>query len=358
MRLIGSQRQRLNTYTFAQNAIQKYIEEWQMIKAVQIDVNGLCNAGCWFCPVSYEGNPESARKDMTLEELDGILKQLHDGKGDFVDPNLNLIYTANYNEVLLYKHFEEMLDVYRKYNFKINILTNGVALTKSKVNLINDNIDVVAGILINLPSANSKLWSEYVNMNEKLFNKVISNIKYASEALSILTKENRMHIMVNGVDSNSLTENGGWLDLMQDAPKIDLDVNNGSLSQEIEGIKALFPDMHIFRSYHLYDRAGHLESFNIISQTNAINKYLKEGNSKVIGCNGGIGFRSRTNDWVHINPNGDLFICCADFDFKTVFGNAMSEGLKSIWHGEKRQKAIEEAYSNMCTKCSAAIWGN
>ena len=328
-----------------------------MIKAVQIDVNGLCNAGCWFCPVSYEGNPEVARKDMSIEELDSILKQLHDGKGDFVDPNLSMIYTANYNEVLLYKHFEEMLEVYRKYGFKINILTNGVALTKSKVDLLKLNKDIINGILINLPSADQSTWAKYVNMNEKLFPKVVANITYLSSELKEFTDEDRMHIMVNGVNESSLTKNGGWLDLLSDAPDLDLDNKTGSLAVEVDRIIEMFPLMKIFKAHHLYDRAGHLEKFNIIGQSNAIDKYLKTGNSKVIGCNGGINFRSRTNDWVHINPNGDLFICCADFDFETVFGNAINQTLKDIWYSEKRQAAIKEAYSNMCTKCSAAIWG-
>ena len=328
-----------------------------MIKAVQIDVNGLCNAGCWFCPVSYEGNPESARKDMSLSELDNILSQLSFGKGKFVDSDLNIIYTANYNEVLLYKHFDQMLDVYRKYNFKINILTNGVALTKSKVDLIKDNLDIIGGVLINLPSADAETWSKYVSMNAKIFSKVVSNIKYASEALQELTKEERMHIMVNGVDFNSLTENGGWLDLLSDAPNLDLDPENGSLASEVMAITNMFPNMNIFKSYHLYDRAGHLEQFNIIGQSNAIEKYLKPGKLKVIGCNGGINFRSRTNEWIHINPNGDMFICCADFDFKTVFGNALTDGIENVWRSNRRQEAIAEAYSDMCTKCSAAIWG-
>jgi MoaA/NifB/PqqE/SkfB family radical SAM enzyme len=112
------------------------------ISAVQIDVNGLCNAGCWFCPVSYEGNPKSAIRDMELGELENILSQLHNGKSDFVDPNLKNIYTANYNEVLLYKNFEEMFDLYRKYNFTINILTNGTPLTKKKVDIIKYHLEI------------------------------------------------------------------------------------------------------------------------------------------------------------------------------------------------------------------------
>lgn len=329
-----------------------------MIKAVQIDVNGLCNAGCWFCPVSYEGNPESARRDMTLEELESVLIQLSDGKGDFVDPDLNLIYTANYNEVLLYKNLEGMLDLYRKYGFKINILTNGVALTNAKVELIRLNQDIINGILLNIPSGDKVRWAKYVNMNEKLFDKVISNVRHAIDVLPEMIQRNAFYLMINGVNENSLVENGGWLEVLEKAPELDLDVENGSLAQETNLLKNLFPEIEIFPAHHLYDRAGHLESFNIIGQSSAISKYLKPGNTKVIGCNGGIGVRSRTEEWIHVNPNGDLFICCADFDFKTVFGNLFKEDLKDIWNGQKRQDAIKQSYSDMCTKCSAAIWGN
>lgn len=327
------------------------------IGAVQIDVNGLCNAGCWFCPVSYEGNPKSAIRDMELGELDHILSQLHAGKGDFVDPNLTNIFTANYNEVLLYKNFEEMFDVYRKYGFTINILTNGTPLTKKKVDIIKKNIDVVGGILLNIPSGDKSRWSKYVNLNEKLFDKMVASVSYAIEELKELVLEDRFYLMVNGLNNNSLVENGGWLDILPGAPDLNLDVESGDLAQEVILLKSLFPSIQVFPAHHLYDRAGHLADSGIIDQTSAINKYLAGEGKKVIGCNGGLGIRSRTNEWIHINPNGDFFICCADFDFKTVYGNSNNSTIKDIWLSKERTDMIEDSYSNMCTKCSAAIWG-
>lgn len=327
------------------------------IGAVQIDVNGLCNAGCWFCPVSYEGNPKSAIRDMELGELDHILSQLHAGKGDFVDPNLTNIFTANYNEVLLYKNFEEMFDVYRKYGFTINILTNGTPLTKKKVDIIKKNIDVVGGILLNIPSGDKIRWSKYVNLNEKMFDKMVASVLYATEELKQLVEEDRFYLMVNGLNNNSLVENGGWLDILPGAPDLNLDVESGDLAQEVLLLKSLFPSIQVFPAHHLYDRAGHLADSGIIDQTSAINKYLAEEGKKVIGCNGGLGIRSRTNEWIHINPNGDFFICCADFDFKTVYGNSNKSTIKDIWLSKERTDMIEDSYSSMCTRCSAAIWG-
>jgi MoaA/NifB/PqqE/SkfB family radical SAM enzyme len=327
------------------------------ISAVQIDVNGLCNAGCWFCPVSYEGNPKSAIRDMELGELENILSQLHNGKGDFVSSDLKNIFTANYNEVLLYKNFEEMFDLYRKYGFTINILTNGTPLTKKKTDIIKKNIDVVGGILLNIPSGDKSRWSKYVNLNEKMFDKMVENVLYAAEELKELVLEDRFYLMVNGLNNNSLVENGGWLDILPGAPDLNLDVDSGDLAKEVLLLKSIFPSIQVFPAHHLYDRAGHLADSGIIDQTSAINKYLAGEGKKVIGCNGGLGVRSRTNEWIHINPNGDFFICCADFDFKTVYGNSNNSTIKDIWLSKERTDMIEDSYSNMCTKCSAAIWG-
>lgn len=329
-----------------------------IIRAVQIDVNGLCNSGCWFCPVSYAGNPKQAINDMTIPELENIFKQLTEGKKDFVDPNLELIYSAHYNEILLYKHFKEMLELYRKYKFKTYILSNGISLTKSRVDVMLNYPDVIQGILLNIPAADEETWSKYVNKDKKLFKTVVKNVKYAQKTLSYLVEKDwGLVLMVNGVDDRSLTENNGWIDLLENAPDLDLDEHTGTLQKQINTFKEIFPGLQITESYHLYDRAGQLEKYKIFTQRSAIEKYLKPNGSKVIGCNGGIGIRSRTNEWVHINPNGDLFICCSDYDFETIYGNVNSTSLKDIWNSKERSDMIVKSYLDMCTKCSAAIWG-
>ena len=54
---------------------------------------------------------------MKIEVMENILKQLHDGIGDFVSEDVK-IWPFHYNEVLLYPHLKEMLDLHRKYNMK------------------------------------------------------------------------------------------------------------------------------------------------------------------------------------------------------------------------------------------------
>lgn len=326
------------------------------IQMAQIDPNGLCNAGCWFCPVSYAKNPDIGRKDMEPEVLESILKQLHDGKGSFVGESFNFIYTAHYNEVLLYKHFEIMLDLFRKYNFKTMILTNGIPLTPNRIEIISRYLDVVTGICFNIPSSEAEEWGRLVKKNPKIFNSVMSNVQNAIESFPNMVKNKTLSIQINGVNDSATFNRGGWIDLLENSPKFNLDSKYGNLNSEHIRFKNMFPGVQIFQMPSLIDRAGILDKENVISNKKAIDKYLKKDNSKVIGCSNGIEVGGRPNGWIHINANGDMFICCNDFDFETVFGNVNEKPIEEIWMSLEHRKMVIKSYNTMCTTCASAIW--
>jgi radical SAM protein with 4Fe4S-binding SPASM domain len=74
---------------------------------------------------------------------------------------------------------------------------------------------------------------------------------------------------------------------------------------------------------------------------------------KVIGCNN---MGSRPDTWIHINANGDVFICCNDYDFETVFGNVNEKSIKEIWESQQRKDMIKHSYNTLCRTCVHAIW--
>lgn len=328
------------------------------IHMAQIDPNGLCNSGCWFCPVAYSPNPIQAKKNMPIETLNNILKQLVDGKGDFVSENFNFIYTAHYNEVLLYKHFEEMLGLFRCYGFQTIVLTNGTPLTPAKTDIIKQYKDVVYGICFNIPESDQVKWAKAVGMPESMFPKLINNLSYAIQQLPEMFAEKRMSIQVNGMNQMSLSQYGGWLDMLPNAPQIDLNPETGSLSSATNGFREMFPGLQIYEMPHLIDRAGHLDKMKVITNINGIKNHAKKNNSRVIGCGNGREVGGRPNGWVHINANGDMFICCNDYDFETVFGNINEKPIKEIWNSKEHREMVEHSYKTLCTTCAAAIWGD
>jgi len=320
------------------------------IKLIQLDPNGLCNSGCWFCPVAYSPNPEIGKKNMPLETLIDILIQIKNGIGDFVASDFTFVYTAHYNEVLLYKDFEGMLKVMRDLQFRTMVLTNGIPLTPEKTDLINNYKDVVDLINFNVPSANADTWAKMTNRNPRIHDKIISNISYATQVLP----PQMLSIQINGINESSLPENGGWMQPLENAPKLNLSNTDGDLATAFNDFKRIFPNINVFTNSGLVDRAGNLDENRVMTNMPAIERYNKKG-SKVIGCSN---MGDRTQTWLHINANGDVFICCNDYNFETVFGNVNQSSIKEIWKSDLRQKTIKHSFENLCTTCSHAIWGD
>lgn len=327
------------------------------IHMAQIDPNGLCNSGCWFCPVAYSPNPEFAKKNMPIDVLENILKQLDEGRGSFVSDSFNFIYTAHYNEVLLYKHFEEMLFLFRKYKFKTMILTNGTPLTHARTDIIKEYQDVVYGICFNIPSGNAQRWSKLVNLPEKMFDRVVDNVRYSIEQLPEMFTSKRLSIQINGLNQMSLTEYGGWLDLLSKAPELNLNLVDGSLATEYNDISALFPGIQAYQMSSLIDRAGHLDKHQVITNIKGIEKNNKKENTRVVRCGNGLEVGGRPLGWVHINANGDFFICCNDYDFETIYGNVNEKPIKDIWMSKEHKSMVLKSYKTLCTTCASAVWG-
>jgi MoaA/NifB/PqqE/SkfB family radical SAM enzyme len=322
----------------------------------QIDPNGLCNVGCWFCPVSHGGNPAAGRADMPIETLRSVIEQLMAGKGTFVSDNFDFVYTAHYNEVLLYKYFEEMLQLFREHGLRTIVLTNGTPLTKAKVDIIKEYQDVVYGICLNVPAAEEELWAQYTGKNPKMFSKLMENIQYAIDSLPAMFESKNLSIQINGVTEESLASKNGWITLLENAPDIDLRVDGGDLDRQYNLFLERFPGINAYKMPNLIDRAGHLDKMGVMTNIDGIKKYAQQDKTRVIGCGNGIEVGGRPNGWIHINANGALIICCNDFDFETVFGNVNEKPIKDIWMSIDHKEMVLDSYKSLCTTCAHAIW--
>ena len=311
------------------------------ISHINIDPNGLCNAKCWFCPVAYLGNPKDNISVMPIETMEDIFKQLDSGRGVWVDEFI-CNTPIHFNEVLLYPHFEEMLELHRKYNITMGIYTNGVNLTREKTDLIKKYKDVVVQVMLNVPSLNEKQWAEFTGFNIKIFPKLIDNLKYAeSELVELFPKEN-FCIMANGINEKSLFKNGGTIDLLDKAPHYDLDVYTGTLAKIVDEMKVILPKINIWGRNNLGDRTSILEKLSIISNQSAIKEKNK---GKVVGCSAGF------DETLYISATGNMYICCVDFSYETVYANIKDKPIKEIWHSLERKKALKKAYEGLCTDC-------
>ena len=319
-----------------------------MLQTLNIDPNGLCNAKCWFCPVAYSGNSKENKANMSLETMEDIFRQLDEGRGIWTTQQL-FNSPIHFNELLLYPYFEEMLELHRKYKIKISIYTNGVNLTKDKTDLIIKYRDIVLKVLLNVPSLNPEQWSKFSGFNVKIFPKLLENLKYAEEKLVDLFSKDNFCIMANGINERSLFKNGGWMDVMDNTPHYDLDMDSGTLATIVKEMQVLLPKVNIWGRNNLGDRTGVLEEVKVLSNQNAI----KEKNQgKVIACG------QNYFDTLFISATGNVYLCAADFNYESIFANIKDKPLKEIWEGIEKQDAIKKAFEGMCVTCFRAVKEN
>lgn len=326
------------------------------ITDAQIDPFGFCNAKCWFCPVRYQKNPPQTAKHMPVDLMDKILSELHKEKNKqngVVDRNFYHFYTAHYNEILLYKHLEEMLLLARCYGFKTMILSNGVNLTEEKIEILKKYKDVITGINLNIPAFEDGLWQERTGITRYEFSYLKNNVMQTMESFPELTSNGNFSIGVNIPTETHKEENGGWMEMMENFPDIDLDPMTGESRLQVALGKSLFPSLNIFPVESLVDRASILAKHKVIDNTKAINRFKGEKN-KVAGCSNGK--TGRIYGWLHVNSLGDTFLCCNDYDFDYIFGSLNDNSLNDIWLSNAHVLMIERALESICTSCASAIW--
>lgn len=330
------------------------------IHQMQLDPFGVCNARCWFCPVKYKGNPTSGKEVMSVELLRKIIENIieeRDKENGLVNKHFGGFYTAHYNEILLYPHFEELLKICQEYRLCFMVLSNGIPLTPDMVDLIIKYRGVVNGICLNIPGFEPEVWSKRSGINIKQFDKLISNINYAIEKLPHMVQNKSFSIQVNGSNENSFSERGGWLDKGPDFPSdMDLNPSSGELSNQVNKAKELFPSMQIFSVPSLIDRAGLLD--DVMTNKGAIERNLMRNDKtkKVIGCGNGREVGGRPVGWIHVNSAGKVFLCCNDYDMEIVVGDFKTQELKDFWGNENHIQQVEKSYETICRNCASAIF--
>ena len=326
--------------TFVANKIRN-----TKIKHLQLDPFGFCNAKCWFCPVKYIPQPEEGAGVMPIELIDRILQDIVNEKNrpdGIVDRNFKTITLSHYNEILLYKHFDQLLELLRKYSLNCFVLSNGVSLTKQRVDLIKEYSDVVIHVGLNIPAFEPELWAKRSGFSVDQFDRLINNVKYAEEQLQHLRSE--LQIGVNGLEKHII--DGGYVTLGPQFSELGYDLNTEH-ERQFQIARKLFPRINVHKTA-LYDRAGTID--HLITNKPWLKKQ-QQGNKQVIGCNN---WGDRSSEWLNVNSAGSVFLCCNDYNFDYKFGDLSKQSLREVWLSDLHTQVVEKAYKEICTNCYSA----
>ncbi|MGB3730021.1 MAG: radical SAM/SPASM domain-containing protein [Thermodesulfobacteriota bacterium] len=280
------------------------------LKIVSLEAHTVCNQACYFCPVSID-----PRKDhfMSMELYENIVSQL----AEFKD-TIESVFMISYNEPTVDKNFIEQIKILRKYGLVPAVNTNGTGLTPARSDAMME-MGGIGFLSINLSTMDRDSYKT---------DRQGDHIKTVMRNLDYIKNKKVAEIMDIAVLGKG------------DEPH----------HKDFKEIAEYFADSYFNVKYWVVrDRAGYLE---VGRKTNTPHKKLK--GCEMIG--------SRPLQHLHINPKGECFLCCEDYENTYIVGDLNKETVNEVLAGPEMMKmrrwiyGIEEAPDDfICRHCVNAI---
>jgi radical SAM protein with 4Fe4S-binding SPASM domain len=265
---------------------------------ISLGLSLLCPSNCIYCA---ERGTHMAPRTMPMELVTRILDeaQAQGFRGRFS--------LSENGEALLHPRFEEILtDVRRRFpENEIILFTNMVLMDEARARLVLER--KVDHVRFNLDGSTEATY-EYIKRNRS-FHRVKQNIA------AFLHMRNELHspckVGIGFVTAKSFTEDiEGRVGVFEDDSREIL----GFLQPMLRPGDEIGPDPVTIEKYQF-----------------ALNRPKREP------CD----LFYRTLVEMMIAPNGQVYICCADFGMRSSLGNVNEQSLAQIWSGEKRKTVLK-----------------
>lgn len=297
-----------------------------IFQQLYIEFTNYCNYDCIFCINSQKTKQIIRLKDFI--DFESLIQRA------------NTIDITGYGEIILHPDFNEIVETLTKYNKKFSMSTNGVGLTKEKVDVLCNSPIYLLNISLN--SLNSETYQK-LNRNKCDLNIVLQNIEYLfTRKLNFNVK---FSFVINNYNFNELenfinfanSHNKSWISFYDLTPTI--------TSYPI-GLK--LNDTIANRQY-LDKMVKYAKSLGLI--INSFNLDMNVDNKKQIKLQECLELCHPPFDSFFIGANGNVTPCCWNH---TIMGNITKQSLDEIWLGEKYNElrsAIYSGNSKFCQNC-------
>ncbi|MHB8596938.1 MAG: radical SAM/SPASM domain-containing protein [Ktedonobacteraceae bacterium] len=286
---------------------------FENIRYLQLETGTACNYRCLYCPVAYIPRRGGF---MPL----GFVQRIADQLRQF--PNLRHIYLNGYDEPTLNPQLVTIIKMFSHLDVIFTLFTNGTRLTPK---VANDIVSTGATVEIDIHLSSVDRQNFERIHQSKLYDNVMRNIQYLQTIAEKGFHNVSICISMQGLDNET-----------------DIKL--------YEQLQLFFANTRLLTfKWKPNDRAGLLEQTPYANRLN--HKRLK-------GC----GLNNRTWEWLHINSNGKVILCCQDYNEEHVIGNVASQSLEEIITTSQRLQyhrwtvGEEEAPEDyICRKCIHAI---
>lgn len=280
--------------------ILEYETMWNQHQIIhlEIETSTVCNWRCEYCPVrTHPKAPRHIDKDLFSLILDRALEYTH----------IKWILHS-FNEPTIDPNFYFYIDEMAKRNLGWGLFTNGSGLDESTVQYMK-NHSTINQVIVNIPSVDKETFEAMTG--SKTYDKTIQSV----------------HLLQKyGIDVQIIVMGRGKEQL-----------------HEREKIRLAFPGIQII-SFESYDRIGLLN--NKYKQNIHIrDKYLG-------GC-------YMLTERASISINGDILLCCNDYNRSITFGNLKNQSLDTLLRGKEISEIRKMIWGGVspdndfyCRKCA------
>lgn len=256
-------------------------------RKIYVEITNICNMHCSFCPET-----KRAKATMSKDEFEYIAKQ--------ITQYTDYVYLHVKGEPLLHPNLEEILDICKKYNLKVNISTNGTLL-KAKAKLLK-----------NIRQLNVSLHSFEESDDKQLEN-------YLNDVLESADNLSKEGVIIRYKLWNDNTINNNNIIIRRLEKKYNVDIQNASYGKDIK------LEEGVFLSIKTPFKWPEINS-----------KSTQEGT-----C---YGLRQQ----IAILVDGTVVPCCVDNNGDINLGNIFETTLDEIIASDKAQKIKRDFENNKC----------
>ena len=258
---------------------------------VVLDITGRCNASCRFC-FGQKLKKNQIAPDMTLDDANNGLEFMKKMLGRFS------VRISGTGDPLLNSDFIHILNKSCTMTDFVSVNTNGIALDKDMSNkILETNISLIKISITGFDYKTYNMFQGYGSTNDKLRNKVYSNVEYLLNKRNATRHKTRIavqYILINETKNDFFDYYDYWVNKVDDIFISTLNFQNN----EIEGFKS-------------HKSIEHLKMRN---------------------CG------SFSKDWT-LDAKGRILPCCGDYSKSLVVGNIKKQLPEEIMKSDEYIKA-------------------
>ncbi len=283
---------------------------------MEISPVGSCNHRCVFCAYDFIGYPNrKLEKDRTLKFIEEISSA-----------GIKSVLFAGEGEPLLHPNIADLVHHAKMNNIDVGMFSNGQLLKKELAEKILPDLTFLR---FSFNAGNSRTYSEIHKVSEKVFNKVITNIKTACE----IRKREKLNVDLG-------------------AQFVLLPENKDSLFEAVKAIKETGADYFVIKPFvHQSEQQGYemkeqIHENELAEIEEKLHKFCSDNFDVQLRISAFENTGERNYEHCYgtsfisaINSAGDIASCLPYWDKEEfVFGNIYESSFSEIWRSKRRKK--------------------